>query len=85
MSILRVKQVSSLASLVLFAIFLAVCISKATLQSQSNTQSATALELPLTFEHHVGDLDDMLKRHEIRVSVLDSPTHDINYLVTVRF
>ncbi len=72
MSILRVKQVSSLASLVLFAILLTVCISKATPQSQSNTQSAPALELPLTFEHHVGDLDDMLKRHEIRVLVVPS-------------
>jgi membrane-bound lytic murein transglycosylase MltF len=72
MSILRVRQVSAFASPILFATLVAVCNLRATPQSQSNTQSAPAIELPLTFEHHVGDLDDMLKRHEIRVLVVPS-------------
>lgn len=35
-------------------------------------QATPSLELPLTFERHVGDLDGMLKRHEIRVLVVPS-------------
>jgi membrane-bound lytic murein transglycosylase MltF len=39
--------------------------------SQENTpQSSAALELPINFERRVGDLDAMLKRHEIRILVV---------------
>jgi membrane-bound lytic murein transglycosylase MltF len=72
MSILRIRQVPAFASRILFATLLALGISRATSQSQSNTPSAPALELPLTFEHYVGDLEDMLKHHEIRVLVVPS-------------
>jgi membrane-bound lytic murein transglycosylase MltF len=34
------------------------------------SQSTPALELPITFERRVGDLDAMVKRHEIRVLVV---------------
>jgi membrane-bound lytic murein transglycosylase MltF len=43
----------------------------ATLQKGAS-QSTAALELPLTFERHVGDLDGMKKRHVIRVLVVPS-------------
>jgi membrane-bound lytic murein transglycosylase MltF len=35
-------------------------------------QSTASLELPITFERRVGDLDGMVKRHEIRVLVVPS-------------
>jgi membrane-bound lytic murein transglycosylase MltF len=41
-------------------------------QSQPNPRPAPALELPLTFERHVGDLDVMRTRGEIRVLVVPS-------------
>lgn len=43
----------------------------ATLQKDAS-QSKASLELPLTFERHVGDLDGMKKRHLIRALVVPS-------------
>src|SRR5580692_8946698 len=40
-------------------------------QDQASHSTAT-LELPITFERRVGDLDGMLKRHEIRALVVPS-------------
>jgi membrane-bound lytic murein transglycosylase MltF len=37
-----------------------------------DSQSTTSLKLPLTFERHLGDLDEMVKRHEIRILVVPS-------------
>lgn len=65
------------------AYFAASC-DRAVLQSEANqplaaatlqkvaSQSTASLELPLTFERHVGDLDCMKKRHVIRVLVVPS-------------
>lgn len=60
------------------ACFEARCI-QATPQAQAiaapktgHPQSPSSLELPLTFERHVGDLDAMVKRREIRVLVVPS-------------
>jgi membrane-bound lytic murein transglycosylase MltF len=36
------------------------------------SQSTASLELPISFERRVGDLDGMLKKHEIRVLVVPS-------------
>jgi hypothetical protein len=84
MSIVRVRLVSAFVSLTLFSAYLAASSSKATPQSQVNQQSAIAtpktdaaqstpsLELPVTFERQVGDLDGMAKRHQIRVLVVPS-------------
>jgi membrane-bound lytic murein transglycosylase MltF len=38
------------------------------------SQSTASLELPITFERRVGDLDGMVKRHEIRILVVPSRT-----------
>jgi membrane-bound lytic murein transglycosylase MltF len=38
----------------------------------SSSQSSAALELPVNFERHVGDLDGMVKRRQIRVLVIPS-------------
>jgi membrane-bound lytic murein transglycosylase MltF len=70
MSILLVRMVPAFASLILFSTFVAVHSS--TPPSQVNPQSSSSLELPLTFERHVGDLDAMVKRREIRVLVVPS-------------
>jgi membrane-bound lytic murein transglycosylase MltF len=44
-----------------------------TVTPQDNTaQSTASLELPIKFERRVGDLDAMVKRHEIRVLVIPS-------------
>jgi membrane-bound lytic murein transglycosylase MltF len=37
-----------------------------------NSQSTAILELPITFKRRMGDLDGMVKRHEIRVLVVPS-------------
>jgi membrane-bound lytic murein transglycosylase MltF len=44
----------------------------AAISQQTAPQSTASLELPLTFERHVGDLDGMKKRHMIRVLVVPS-------------
>lgn len=56
------------------ALFLAVAVPTplALAQQPAASQSTTKLELPLTFERHVGDLDGMKKRHAIRVLVVPS-------------
>jgi ABC-type amino acid transport substrate-binding protein len=41
-----------------------------TMRPQTTSQSAASLELPLTFARHSGDLDGMVKRHEIRALVV---------------
>ncbi len=46
--------------------------SSATPSQQHPPQSNATLELPISFERHVGDLDGMLKRHQIRVLVVPS-------------
>ena len=80
----RVELVSSFASLIVLSTLLGVGVSISTPQPQASpqwivgasktpdVQSTPSLELPLTFERHVGDLDEMLKRHEIRVLVVPS-------------
>ena len=45
--------------------------ASATSQDQASHSTAT-LELPITFERRVGDLDGMLKKHEIRALVVPS-------------
>jgi membrane-bound lytic murein transglycosylase MltF len=39
-------------------------------QSKANLQTTSSLELPVKFERRLGDLDGMLKKHEIRVLVV---------------
>jgi hypothetical protein len=39
---------------------------------ENTSQSSASLELPIKFERRVGDLDAMVKRHEIRVLVIPS-------------
>jgi membrane-bound lytic murein transglycosylase MltF len=39
---------------------------------KGSAQSAVSLELPITLERQVGDLDGMIKRHQIRVLVVPS-------------
>ena len=41
--------------------------------SPAPPSSTTALSLPLNFEHRTGDLDEMVKRRNIRVLVLLNP------------
>lgn len=72
MPIVGVRLVSAFALLTLFPTCLFISSSTTDPQSQANPQSTPSLELPLTFERHVGDLDGMLKRHEIRVLVVPS-------------
>jgi membrane-bound lytic murein transglycosylase MltF len=71
MPIPRSDLFSAFAALSLFT-FIAARSSSTTPQSQSNSSSAAALELPITFERELGDLDGMLKRHQIRVLVVPS-------------
>jgi membrane-bound lytic murein transglycosylase MltF len=73
-----------LLSAILLSACLAASSSRATPQSQAKPQSAVApspkdasqstatLELPINFERHVGDLDGMVKRRQIRVLVIPS-------------
>ena len=84
MSIVRDRLISTFFSLILFSTYLAAASSRATPRSQANQQSVVSntktgavqstpsLELPLTFERRVGDLDGMLKTHQIRVLVVPS-------------
>ena len=71
MPIVRVWLVSAFALLTIFPTCLFIS-SSTTAQSQANPQSNPSLELPVTFERHVGDLDAMVKRREIRVLVVPS-------------
>jgi membrane-bound lytic murein transglycosylase MltF len=83
MSIVRVRLVSPFTSLILFC----ACVTgsfEAPLLAQTKRQSAIAapktdatqstspLELPVNFERHLGDLDGMVKRRQIRVLVVPS-------------
>jgi membrane-bound lytic murein transglycosylase MltF len=48
-------------------------VQQSTATAGNDAQKSTAsLELPITFERHVGDLDGMLKRHQIRALVVPS-------------
>jgi len=71
-------------SLALLSAYPVASGSRATLHSQTkpqavvtpsqqhSSQSTPTLELPITFVRHVGDLDGMMKRHQIRVLVIPS-------------
>jgi membrane-bound lytic murein transglycosylase MltF len=72
MSIPRVRLVSTFSSLILFFTFIAAYRSRATTQSPANQQTSSSLELPVNFERHLGDLDGMVKRRQIRVLVIPS-------------
>jgi membrane-bound lytic murein transglycosylase MltF len=72
MSTFRVRLISPFVLLVLFSSSVVVPSCSATPQSQADPQSTSSLELPLTFERHVGDLDAMVKRREIRILVVPS-------------
>jgi membrane-bound lytic murein transglycosylase MltF len=84
MFIVRIRFVRVLASLTAFAAYAGPSSSRATPQAQAKPQSATAqspkdasqstatLELPINFERHLGDLDEMTKRRQIRVLVIPS-------------
>ena len=41
---------------------------------RSDAPQSSSLELPITFERHAGDLEDMVKRRQIRVLVVPSRT-----------
>lgn len=69
----RIKLVIAfVAALILLFAHLAASDGSATPQTQANQQAVTSLELPVNFERHVGDLDDMAKRRQIRVLVIPS-------------
>lgn len=84
MSIIRVRQVCGFASLILFGAYPATSTANTNPQSQGKqhpaaatlktdtAQSTSSLELPVTFERQLGDLDGMLKRHQIRILVVPS-------------
>jgi membrane-bound lytic murein transglycosylase MltF len=72
MSIVRVMLASTFASVALVAAYLAAGIPAATRQPSANRQSTPSLELPVTLERRVGDLDGMVKRRQIRVLVIPS-------------
>ncbi len=72
MSILRVRLVSIVSSLILCFTFLAAYRSRATADSPATQQSSSSLELPFNFERHLGDIDGMVKRRQIRVLVIPS-------------
>jgi Aldo/keto reductase family len=59
MSVSRVRLVSTFSSLILFFTFIAAHRSRATTQSPAKQQTTSSLELPVSFERHVGDLDGM--------------------------
>src|SRR5271167_1676908 len=82
MCLIRTKVILALtAGTVVCPYFASVC-SQAAPQAEPKQQSATStprdaasqstasLELPIKFKRRVGDLDGMLKRHEIRVLVV---------------
>jgi membrane-bound lytic murein transglycosylase MltF len=84
MPLVRVRLISALTVVTAFtAVFVAIQ-STATPQYKTEqpsdvsiprsqaVQSTATLELPITFERHVGDLDGMLKRHQIRALVVPS-------------
>ena len=73
MPIVRVGLVSAFALLTLFPTCLSISSSTSAQQSQANSKSTPSLELPLTFERHVGRSGwTMVKRREIRVLVVPS-------------
>jgi membrane-bound lytic murein transglycosylase MltF len=72
MSVSRVRVVPTFLSLILLFALIAAHRSRATLQSPANQQNSRSLELPISFERHVGDLDGMVKRRQIRVLVIPS-------------
>ena len=65
-------SVSTFSLLILFFTFISAHRYRATIQSPANLQTSSSLELPVNFEPHVGDLDDMVKRRQIRVLVIPS-------------
>jgi hypothetical protein len=72
MSVSRVRLVSIFTSLIMFFAFSAAQRFRATAQSPANRQTISSLELPVSFERHVGDLDGMVRRRQIRVLVIPS-------------
>ena len=82
----HIKLMFALAGAIVLAAGVAATLSQATLQSEPKQQSVPAasqdqaspstatLELPITFQRRVGDLDGMAKRHEIRALVVPSRT-----------
>jgi membrane-bound lytic murein transglycosylase MltF len=70
MSIVRDRLFPAFLSLTLFSAYLDFNSKMA--PNANSAQSTPALELPLNFERQVGDLDGMLKRHQIRVLVVPS-------------
>jgi membrane-bound lytic murein transglycosylase MltF len=81
MSFARVKLICLLTALVIFLAVFTAMQTQAYPQSQQPAianpktdppQSTSSLELPLTFQRQLGDLDVMLKSHQIRVLVVPS-------------
>jgi membrane-bound lytic murein transglycosylase MltF len=70
MSIVRDGRIFAFLSLAFFAGYFA--FSSKVAPNADPAQSTPSLELPLTFERRVGDLDGMSKRHQIRVLVVPS-------------
>jgi hypothetical protein len=68
----HVKLAAALAAMMLVPTHFAAMRSSTPAQAawKGSPQSATALELPITFERRVGDLDGMAKRHRIRALVV---------------
>ncbi len=76
-------KLTAITAIAILAYFLSSS-GQAALQSEAKPQSATAnshvgssqstatLELPVNFERHVGDLDGMVKRRQVRVLVIPS-------------
>lgn len=85
MSTVRVTLVVTFATTALLAIQFGAQTMHASPQVEQNhatpepqkavSPSTPSLELPISFERHVGDLDDMLKRREIRVLVVPGRTN----------
>lgn len=83
MSLIHLRVVLALAAVTLLGTHLARNVHRVS-QSASNreiapgtpqstaSQSPVSLELPITFARRVGDLDGMVKRHEIRALVVPS-------------
>jgi membrane-bound lytic murein transglycosylase MltF len=84
MSILRIRLVSALAATTLVSVYFGARSSEAISHPEANRQAATGtsrknpsqsnstLELPITFERRVGDLNGMVERHQIRALVVPS-------------
>jgi membrane-bound lytic murein transglycosylase MltF len=70
MSIVRIRLASAFVCATLAC--LVASIPAAEPQSQANQKANRPLELPVTFERRVGDLDGMVKRRQIRVLVIPS-------------